>query len=134
MPNFQLLQFASGVAGLAQADDVSFSLSVSSFSLGSGAQSVFTATGTMNTSAAIPDVQAQLTGLNSKWFWLVPLATYYYPDGTNASTADLYFTMRTFFSGRTVTVKLTILNNDFSSFTVPAFTLSCRAYVDAVPF
>jgi hypothetical protein len=134
VPNYQNLMFDSKTAGLAQINDVSFSVAVPSLSMTSGLQDIIIASAAMGSSNAIPDVQVRLTGLSTKWFWLSPRATYYYPDGTTAATDTFSFTMVAYFSGSTVNVRLTSVNDDFVTNTRPAFTLDCRAYVDEAPF
>jgi hypothetical protein len=134
VPNYQNLMLDSKTAGLAQSNDVSFSASVSALSMTSGLQNTITASASMGSSNAIPDVQVRLTGLSTTWFWLSPLATYYYPDGSTAATDTFSFTMTAYFTGSTVNVRLVSVNDDFVTNTRPAFTLDCRAYVDEAPF
>lgn len=134
MPNIQNTIFNSSFAGLAQTEDVSFSTSVPASSYTAGQQKTFSASTTMTSSGDIPDVQCKLTGISSKWFWLAPLAQFYYPEGSTSATATYFMTIKTYFVGSTIKVDIAVLEWAFSAGTSPAFTLDCRAYVDTAPF
>lgn len=134
MPDISKLIFDSSLAGLSQAQDISFNLSLPSTAYAGGEQKTFYATANMASGSNIPDVQVQLTGMSSNWFWLAPLYNFFYPDGSNSSTGQFNIALRTYFVGTTVTVRMDVVEWTFSANTCPAFTLNCRAYVDTAPF
>lgn len=134
MPNIQDIILHSDLAGLAQIEEKTFSVSIPSVSWASGAGATFFASTSMPNTSAIPDVQVKLTGLSSKWFWLSPFASFSYPEGTNAGNSDMEVSMTAYFTNDTVYVRIFTVNNAFTTTTRPAFTVDCKVFLDEAPF
>jgi len=131
MLNFSKVAFTTTASGFKNYASKDFSVSVPAQNLAAGNAVFYTASTTLDNTKAISQVQVRYTNLEPHYRVVQGETILRYP---NYSTPDFEVGSIVYFSGGVLNVFTYVANQTGGTVAVPAFTITCRAFLFLAPF